>query len=280
MRLFKTQQGLTLHSRWLTGFAGRWLATLFGAAIGALFLLAAPTPSLLTHVSEAHLACASIIGSALVLLLTLSVIPAQRAVEAFSAAILKIYARDHALRLVFVLLTASCMISIFFGTGWALGLSPLQSLATQFVLLGISLDGLRLFYARTLDLLIPGTAVALVLERCDRAIAKVRRTVDGITRILQTRHGPPETQAASRALLFAGSQIAAGLRGWIAQLDEFAHKAIARGYRGREHHPDCHGDDRSSIHRRPADQRRASSRLEQSLCRWHQRHRPGARTDP
>jgi hypothetical protein len=229
IRLFKTQQQLTLHSGRLAGFAGRSLATLFGAAIGALFLLAAPKPSLLTHVSEAHLACAAIIGSALVLLLTLSVIPAQRAAEAFSAAILKIYARDDALRLVFVLLTASCMISIFFGTGWALGLSPLQSLAAQFVLLGISLDGLRLFYTRTLDLLNPGTAVALVLKQCDRGIVKVRRTVDRITRILQTRHGPPETQAASRALLFAGSQIAASLRGWIAQLDEFAHKAVARG---------------------------------------------------
>jgi hypothetical protein len=65
-----------------------------------------------------------------------------------------------------------------------------------------------------------------VLKQCDRAIAKVRRAVDRITRI---RHSPPETQAASRALLFAGSQIAAGFRGWIAQLDEFAHKAIARG---------------------------------------------------
>jgi hypothetical protein len=143
MRLFKTQQRLALHSRRLADFAGHCLATLFGAAIGALFLLVAPKPSLLTHVSEANLACAAIIGSALVLLLTLSVIPAQKAAEAFSAAILKIYARDDALRLVFVLLAGSCMISLLFGTGWTLGLSSLQSLTIQFVLLGISLDGLR-----------------------------------------------------------------------------------------------------------------------------------------
>jgi hypothetical protein len=229
MRLFTTQQRVALHSRRLVGFASRCLATFVGAAVGALFLLAAPKPGLLTHVSEANLACAAIIGSALVLLLTLSVIPAQKAAEAFSAAILKIYAHDPALRLVFVLLTASCMTSIFFGTGWTLDLSPLQSLAIQFVLLGVSLDGLRLFYTRTLDLLIPRTAVALVLKECNRAVARARRTVDRITRILQTGHGPPEMQAASRALLFAGSRIAAGLRGWIAQLDEFAHKAIARG---------------------------------------------------
>jgi hypothetical protein len=229
MRLFNFQRGMILRLQRLANFGSRCLATIVGAAIGALFLLAAPKAALLTHVSEASLACAAIIGSALVLLLTLSVIPAQKAAEAFSAAILKIYARDSTLMLVFVLLTVSCMSSVFFGTGWRLGLPPLQSLAIQFVLLGISLDGLRLFYTRTLYLLIPGTAVALVLKQCNRAIAKVRRTVDRIARILQTEHGPPGTQAASRALLFAGSQIAAGLRGWITQLDEFAHKAVARG---------------------------------------------------
>jgi hypothetical protein len=213
MRLFNFQRGMILRLQRLANFGSRCLATIVGAAIGALFLLAAPKAALLTHVSEASLA----------------VIPAQKAAEAFSAAILKIYARDSTLMLVFVLLTVSCMSSVFFGTGWRLGLPPLQSLAIQFVLLGISLDGLRLFYTRTLYLLIPGTAVALVLKQCNRAIAKVRRTVDRIARILQTEHGPPETQAASRALLFAGSQIAAGLRGWITQLDEFAHKAVARG---------------------------------------------------
>jgi hypothetical protein len=61
---------------------------------------------------ELHLASATIIGAALALVLSLSIIPAQRAAEAFSPAILNLYARDRALLLVFLTLVTTTMLSV------------------------------------------------------------------------------------------------------------------------------------------------------------------------
>jgi hypothetical protein len=46
--------------------------------------------------------------------------------------------------------------------------------------------------------------------------------------VLKLAGGAADHEAVSRALLYAKSNIARALRGWIAELDEFAHKAIAR----------------------------------------------------
>jgi hypothetical protein len=204
------------------------LATVIGAIVGALCLLSPTTTDLAAHLSEVNLTSALIIGSALALVLSLSIIPAQRAAEAFSPAILKIYARDRALLLVFLLLSGASLLSVLFGTGWTLGWSTGQTLFIQFLVLGLSVDALRAFYLRTLALLNPQTAVTLVLNECDLTIAGVRRTVERLARILRTESNPPEMQPVVRAQLFAASQIVSSLRGWIGQLDEFAHKALAR----------------------------------------------------
>jgi hypothetical protein len=87
---------------------------------------------------------------------------------------------------------------------------------------------LRQFYARTLDLLVPQTAVKLVLRECSTQLAKVRRTVERLVGILAISGGGADHQTVARAVLYAKSQIARSLRGWTAELDEFAHKAIAR----------------------------------------------------
>ena len=45
---------------------------------------------------------------------------------------------------------------------------PIHPLAGQFVLLGASLDALRAFYSRALNLLDPATALSLVSAECRR----------------------------------------------------------------------------------------------------------------
>jgi hypothetical protein len=228
IRLFRFRQRAIVSTRPFRHYVSRSLATVIGTIVGALCLLSPTTTDLAAHLSEVNLTSALIIGSALALVLSLSIIPAQRAAEAFSPAILKIYARDRALLLVFVLLSGASLLSVLFGTGWTLGWSTGQTLFIQFLVLGISFDALRAFYLRTLALLNPQTAVTLVLNECDLTIARVRRTVERLARILRTESNPPEMQPVVRAQLFAASQIVSSLRGWIGQLDEFAHKALAR----------------------------------------------------
>ena len=136
-------------------------------------------------------------------MLSLSIIPAQKAAEAFSSAVLKLYARDRALLSVFALLVCTTMASILLGSGWSLGLITSQLVAAQFIFLGVSFDGLRLFYTKTLDLLIADTAVGLVVKECDRSIRRVQRTVNRLTRVLQMAGDPAIPQAVRQAMLFA-----------------------------------------------------------------------------
>jgi hypothetical protein len=178
--------------------------------------------------SAMHLTSAAIIGGALALVLSLSVIPAQRAAEAFSPAILNLYARDRALLMVFLTLVGTTMLSVLLGTEWIESLNARYSVSLQFILLGISFDALRLFYVRVLDLLAPQTAVKLVLRECSKQMASVKRIVERLVRVLALAGGAADQQTVSRAALYAKSQIARSLRAWTAQLDEFAHKAIAR----------------------------------------------------
>jgi hypothetical protein len=208
--------------------ANNWLASIISLVGAALFLLAGPAVGEVKSATDVNLACAGIIGAALALILSLSIIPAQKAAEAFSAAILRLYARDRTLQFVFALLSATAITSVLLGTGWTFGLTVTWAIAIQVVLLGLSFDGLRLFYKKTLALLIPATAIDLVMKECRKVTARVARGVDRGVRLLQAAGTSQDSQAVTTALFYAQSQIAQVLQGWIVQLNEFAHKAIAR----------------------------------------------------
>jgi hypothetical protein len=178
--------------------------------------------------SEVHLTCAQVIGAALALILTLSIIPAQRAAESFSPAVLKLYAQDRWLVGVFLILALATMGSVFLGTNFFPRMNPRISIGIQFLLLGFSFDALRLFYRRTLDLLIPQTAIELIIRECTKLLNRVSRHVEKLARLQALATGKSAPTDASRAVYFLASQVSRSLRFWIAQLDEIAHKLIAR----------------------------------------------------
>jgi hypothetical protein len=212
---------------------GMFLATLVGLAIAVAFVFSLPqafldNPSF--KVSEVHLACAGIIGTALALVLTLSIIPAQKAADVFSSAILNLYARDPKLLLVFAWLSFLALISVLFGTNWTFQVSPRYTLAVQFVALGAALDALRGFYTRTLALLVPANALQLVSRVCDHYIEGMRREIERLVRIHRLSRGKLAVQDESipRWMFYTHSQISHLLSAWTDQLEEFAHKALSR----------------------------------------------------
>ena len=163
-------------------------------------------------------------------MLTLSIIPAQKAADVFSSAILKLYSRDRSTSGVFVLLAALALISLLLGTNWTFNISARYTIAAQFVILGAALDALRTFYARALDLLVPATALNLVLSECNRYIDRMRRETERLVRIYQ-RSGQAVGQGDAsipRWLIYSNSQISRELTAWTDQLQEFALKALAR----------------------------------------------------
>lgn len=208
-------------------------ATITGLAIAVSF--AAYLPNALLYgptltVSGVHLASAGIIGTALALVLTLSIVPAQKAADVFSSAIVKLYARDRQLLFVFASLSVLALISVLFGTGWTFGLSARYTLAAQFVVLGAAFDVLRAFYSRTLDLLIPATALSLVEKECTYYIAAMKREIERLVRInrLSGEKIGNGSDLIPRWLFYSRSPAPNQLTAWTDQLEEFALKAIAR----------------------------------------------------
>jgi hypothetical protein len=204
--------------------ADRWSATIVSLLIVVLFVVFAEASTL--KASEVSLTCAQVIGAALALILSLSIIPAQRAAEAFSPAVLKLYAKDHWLLIAFLILAFTTAASVLLGTNFVPDMDSRISIGLQFLLLGISFDAIRIFHGRTLDLLVPQTAIQIVVRQCTKLLNSVSRFVDRLTRIQTLAFGDMPNDA-SRALLFSASSVSGALRSWIAQLDEIAHKLIA-----------------------------------------------------
>jgi hypothetical protein len=227
MRVFRAQQVTARVGRQTVAHVGRWSATIAALLIFLLFLvIVQDTKELKT--SEVHLTCAQVIGAALALILSLSIIPAQRAAEAFSPAVLKLYAQDRWLVGAFLILALATMGSVFLGTNLFPRIDPRISIGIQFLLLGVSFDALRLFHRRTLDLLIPQTAIQLVIGECTRLLNRVSRLVEKLARLQALATGKSAPTGASRAIYFSSSQVSGSLRFWVGQLDEIAHKLIAR----------------------------------------------------
>jgi hypothetical protein len=227
MRLFRAQQVTARVSGQAFAHAARWSATIGAVLIFLLFLvIVQDTDELKT--SEVHLTCAQVIGAALALILSLSIIPAQRAAEDFSPAILKLYAQDRWLLVAFLILALATTGSVLLGTNFLPRIDPRISIGVQFLLLGVSFDALRMFYRRTLDLLIPQTAIQLVIRECTKPLNRVTRRVEKLVRLQALATGKTAPTGASRAVYFSASQVSGLLRFWIAQLAEIAHKLIAR----------------------------------------------------
>jgi hypothetical protein len=229
LRAFNTQHQVQANGYLAVAFVSRWLATAAGLFLATIFAISLPKAQLSSlKVSEVHLASAGIIGTALALVLSLSIVPAQKAADVFSSAILRLYARDPLMLRVFALLSCAALLSLLFGTGWTLSVSPRYGLAGQLVLLGLSLDALRAFYTRALSLLDSTTALSLVSRECDRYISHIRKSIERLASVHQITNASGANSAATRYALHTRSSLGAALNDWTEQLEEFAHKAIAR----------------------------------------------------
>jgi hypothetical protein len=129
---------------------------------------------------------------------------------------------------VFAWLSFAALASLLFGTGWMFSLSARYTLAGQLVLLGASLDALRAFYHRALDLLDPATALSLVSAECSRYIRVNRDGLEQLVRIQRATAGDKSNIEALRYTFYNTSHLPKALNFWTSQLEEFAHKGIAR----------------------------------------------------
>lgn len=202
-------------------------ATLFSIAVAIAFILTANGTDI--KASETHLAAAQIIGAALALVLSLSIIPAQRAAELFSIVVLKFFARDRALLSAFLVLVVTTILSLLLGTRWSGSLDAKASLCIQFVLLGVSFDALRRFYVATLELLAPEAAIHRIVKESlaiSRAIGALAEKT--VAAQVAATGAPSELHRVVYAQTIIQSRLPQHLQNASSQLQEFAHRFIAR----------------------------------------------------
>jgi hypothetical protein len=210
---------------------GAYSATLVGLIAGAAFFFSAPDEffsSSAIKSSEVHLAVAGIAGTALALMFSLAIIPAQRAVDAFSTAILRLYARDKTILFVFLLISLIGIMSVLMGTGWTFSISARYTLAIQIFFLGITLDAIRRFYIRALQLLDPVIALSLVQQECALRINKIGNDIEQSVRLNKLLDGTDADERSLRYLYHSQSNLQNWLQQWAGQLNEFAAKSLSR----------------------------------------------------
>jgi hypothetical protein len=230
LRVLQARQWIMTKSAFVGNDIGAFSATLIGLTAGAALFFWAPDDVFSDSATkyEVHLAVAGIAGTALALMFSLAIIPAQRAVDAFSTAILRLYARDKTILLVFLLISLIGIVSVLMGTGWAFSISTRYTLAIQILFLGITLDAIRQFYLRALQLLNPVVALSLVQQECAHHIDRIGSDVERSVRLHKFIQGKDTNERSLRFFYHSQSNLQNWLQQWTGQLNEFAAKSLLR----------------------------------------------------
>lgn len=120
------------------------------------------------------MAAGAMLGTILALLLSLSIIPVQRAMETFTSSIGKLYRDDPPSQIVIMTIAVFVLLSFALGlVGPDLGISLVWFASLQLVMIGASLDLMRWHFARVTQLLDPREAIS-------RLRVRIIRYIDGL----------------------------------------------------------------------------------------------------
>ena len=175
-------------------------------------------------------------GTVIALVLTLSVIPVERAGEAWSASIVRLYRHDPGTYLTFVWLGVCCVASFVLAVEDLGNFAVSSVLAASFLVSGISLDVLRGYHSHVCKLLDPEHAVDVGLKKAKGTVDRLNRVVARNARLIAWRPFAEEEPRPSSRLVKSNLYLRMpGYPGAIVDsiddLAEMARKAIARGER-------------------------------------------------
>ena len=179
---------LARFGRRLLAWLGASAVSLFSFVIGTAILIVSqlratvdsfqPLEAVLSQLGATY-------GTILALVLTLSIIPIQRAAEVWSPSIVRLYRRDPVTYVTFVTLGVCCAASFLLAVRGLFPVPVSVVMALSLAVLGVSLDMLRWYHGHVCRLLDPVHALSLALKETKQAID---RTQTQVTRISQLQH--------------------------------------------------------------------------------------------
>lgn len=227
-----------LITNWI-GAASRYIGLCAGTIIGLLatsFLYTPYAQNILgkyENLYPAFMAIGGIIGTMLALVLSLSIIPIQRATEVFTPSIINAYKTDRVTLFIFSLLILFCVGSFTFGVDGITGVPTSKVFPLAILCLATSLDLLRWHHRRVTALLTSDFAVKRILKVSTAYIRKLHRQITKLARI-QFRLLPDEKQNEQSQELLQSAIYQAHphhmeiLKHQSDEIAEIIHKAIAR----------------------------------------------------
>ena len=173
-------------------------------------------------------------GTILALVLTLSIIPIQRAGEAWSPSIVRLYRRDSLTHLTFIVLGIFCVASFLLAVNDVSGIPGTAILVSSFVALGASLDLLRWYHRHICQLLDPSHAVGTVTKYARNAIDHIQRSVSKVARLqYRSLSAKQKLEVKLPDLEMAIYPQVSGypntINYWVRELAEIANKGVSRG---------------------------------------------------
>ena len=173
-------------------------------------------------------------GTILALVLTLSIIPIQRAAEVWSTSIVRLYRRDPVTYTTFVSLGIFCVLSFLLAVRGLFPVPVSVVLAMSLLVLGISLDMLRWYHGHICRLLDPVYAVGSALREAKESIDRTKARVARISRLqhqlLNAEHQNAISVEAMESVTYPRIPgYPNAINSWINDLSEIGIKAVTRG---------------------------------------------------
>lgn len=233
--LVDTWLGMFFHliGATLSDFSG----ILSGAAIAlAVLLQGSAVGTTNGSLQGLYIACGTSISTILALMLSLTVTPIQRAVEAYSSLVSRLYRRSPYLRIAVAVMVFLALLCFAFAPtesylekAWGPGAGRLL-FPLAIVIVGIAFDILRLYHHRVLELMEPTRAFGALVSSTVRSIRWAQRRVSRLARL---QEGLPHASGVSarpavEARLYGLSRVQQAVEVTVTDLGEAARKAVAR----------------------------------------------------
>lgn len=234
---FKTRYWVLIVGRKAAAFLDAGAVTLSVLSVGSILFgltdVAKTFPD--QYTPEAVLVqVAATLGTIVAIVFGLAILPVQRAAEALSPAILRLYARDWRARFVFGFLGVACVVVFLVATKGIGALPSAVVFLAALLILALCIDLLRWFHRLTVELLDPVRAVRLATEEVKRVIRRVDKLVDRTAAVmLKTTASMPggdraDLQDIKGLLLQNDTRYAQPVNYWLEELGEIARKAAGR----------------------------------------------------
>ncbi len=177
------------------------------------------------------LSVGAIIATMYTLVASLSIIPIQRAAEAYTPTMVRVFRRDRVLGFLLAAFSVACIITTA-AAAPVFGLQKHTALLVALLSLAVSLDMIRLYQRHIADMLNPTKALAklrsIALQLLNQQLSRSKKTVELSSRLAPTRYEPNQRRILGGLFIGQLSLFSERALSVLADISEIGLRAISK----------------------------------------------------